>query len=131
MKSGKVKIVGYWILTVLVAANYVFAGVLYIMQGDEVKKGMALLGYPMYFIVMLGVWKILGAIAIIVPGFARLKEWAYAGMVINLTSAAISSFIAGNKVDVIGPLVFLIVVLGSWALRPVGRKLASAEAARG
>ena len=67
MKENKGKLIAYWIVTVLVAANYGFAGYAYIGRNPEVLMGAKALGYPVYFFVMLGVWKALGAIAILIP----------------------------------------------------------------
>ena len=76
---------------------------------------------------MLGTWKLLGAIAIVVPGFPRLKEWAYAGFFFDLTAAAVSRAAVGDSAaDVVAPLVFLALVIASWALRPASRTLAPA-----
>jgi uncharacterized membrane protein YphA (DoxX/SURF4 family) len=82
------------------------------------------LGYPAYFLVILGVWKLLGAIAVMVPRFPRLKEWAYAGVVFNLTGA-LASHIASRVIDA-GTLVYLFVMMGvtaaSWFSRPPSRR---------
>jgi hypothetical protein len=85
---------------------------------------MAHLGYPAYFLTVLGTWKILGAIAIVIPGVPRLKEWAYAGMIFDLTGAAASRVASGDgAITVITPLLVAAVVVISWALRPSGRML--------
>jgi uncharacterized membrane protein YphA (DoxX/SURF4 family) len=82
------------------------------------------LGYPLYFIMILGVWKVLGTIALLVPGFPRLKEWAYAGIFFNMTGAAISHAVSGSAAWHILYTGFLAVLtLASWALRPQSRKL--------
>jgi uncharacterized membrane protein YphA (DoxX/SURF4 family) len=85
---------------------------------------MAHLGYPGYFLSVFGFWKILGAIAIVIPNFKRLKEWAYAGMIFDLTGATFSRISSHDEViKAIIPLVISCVVLISWALRPASRKL--------
>ena len=85
---------------------------------------MTHLGYPLYFASILGMWKLLGAIAIVAPGLPRVKEWAYAGFFFDLTAAAASrAFVGDSSADVIAPLVFLVLVLASWMLRPPSRKL--------
>jgi hypothetical protein len=79
----------------------------------------------------LGVWKLLGAIVVVIPRFPRLKEWAYAGFFFNLTSAAATRAFAGDSAgDIIAPLVFLALVVASWALRPASRKLVAAPKAK-
>jgi uncharacterized membrane protein YphA (DoxX/SURF4 family) len=124
MKNEKVKLVIYWIVTVLVAANYLFAGPLYVMAGQEIREGMGKLGYPIYFVQLLGVWKFLGGITILAPKFPRLKEWAYAGMFFNLTAAAFSNGYSGSPVgDIVAPLITLVFVMASWYLRPASRKV--------
>jgi len=85
---------------------------------------MAHLGYPTYFMTILGTWKVLGAAVIILPGFARAKEWAYAGMIFDLSGGATSRAIAGDGVAAVGiPLAIAVVVAASWALRPDDRTL--------
>ena len=83
------------------------------------------LGYPMYFFAILGVWKVLGAIAILVPRFPRLKEWAYAGILFDLTGAAASVAAVGGygayAFHVIAPLIIAGFAVASWALRPQSR----------
>jgi uncharacterized membrane protein YphA (DoxX/SURF4 family) len=83
------------------------------------------LGYPMYFFAILGLWKVLGAIAILVPRFPRLKEWAYAGIFFDLTGAAASVAAVGGygayAFHVIAPLVIAGLTVASWALRPQSR----------
>ncbi|MBX7152693.1 DoxX family protein [bacterium] len=124
MNNEKVKTVIYWIATGLTVLNYAFGGVMYMSANEQVAAGMAQLGYPLYFAVMLGVWKFLGAIALAVPKFPLVKEWAYAGMFFNLTSAAISNAVVGNPAgDVIAPLIGLVLVIVSWALRPASRRM--------
>jgi hypothetical protein len=83
---------------------------------------MAQLGYPVYFLAILGAWKLLGVIAILSPGVPRLKEWTYAGMIFDLTSAAISRIVAGNDpAKTLPPLLVMGIVILSWRLRPTGR----------
>jgi uncharacterized membrane protein YphA (DoxX/SURF4 family) len=101
--------------------------VLNLSQSEQVAETMHHLGYPLYFASILGFWKLAGAIAIVAPGFPRLKEWAYAGFFFNLTAAAASqAAVGGSAADVIAPLMFLALVMASWALRPSSRKLGSA-----
>lgn len=126
-KNEKIKTIAYWIITVLVGGNYLFAGVLYLIGGDEVKAGMGQLGYPYYFPVILGVWKLLGGLALIVPRFPLLKEWAYAGIFFNLTSASISCAVVGMEaMHVITPLIMLVLAGLSWWLRPAHLKVRTA-----
>jgi uncharacterized membrane protein len=123
MNQSKVKLIAYWIVTVLVAAGYYMGGVLYVMRGQQVIDGAKALGYPLYFMVLLGVWKILGATAILLPKTPVIKEWAYAGMFINLTGAVVSNYVMGmGAAELISPLINLALVIASWALRPASRR---------
>jgi uncharacterized membrane protein YphA (DoxX/SURF4 family) len=129
MKNEKIKNVAYWLTTILGPASFVIGGVLHLMQTEQVVSTMNHLGYPAYFASLLGMWKILGAIAIVLPGLPRLKEWAYAGFFFDLTAAAVSRAAVGDSVaDIVAPLVFLALVVASWALRPASRSLAAAAA---
>lgn len=92
----------------------------------DMVSQMHQLGYPAYFMTILGTWKVLGAIAILLPKFPRLKEWAYAGMVFDLTGAAASHAMSGDPVGkILTPLVLLGFVAASWALRPKSRTVVS------
>jgi uncharacterized membrane protein YphA (DoxX/SURF4 family) len=126
MTSAKIKTVAYWVTTILGPSSFIIGGVLSLTASEQVTTGLAHLGYPVYFATILGAWKVLGAVAITVPGLPRLKEWAYAGFVFDLTAAAISHASVGDSsIDIVAPLGFLALVLASWALRPASRKLAS------
>ena len=98
----------------------------HLTQTEQVVSTLNHLGYPGYFASILGLWKLLGAIAIVMPRFPRLKEWAYAGFFFDLTAAAASHAAVGDSAaDIAAPLVFLALVLASWALRPASRTLAA------
>lgn len=80
--------------------------------------------YPLYFMYIIGVWKILGVIAILIPNFKLLKEWAYAGFFFLMTSALISYLFMGDGGNaILGPLFQTVFVVLSWYLRPVDRKI--------
>ena len=124
MHSLKLKTIGYWTTTGLVAFAFGPGSIPDLIQAPPALAFVAPLGYPGYFLSILGVWKILGAIAILAPRFPRLKEWAYAGIIFDLTGAAISHAVRGNGIlNVIVPLVLSGVAIASWALRPEGRSL--------
>jgi hypothetical protein len=121
----KTKRIFYWVTTILVAF-FMSGGVAQILQFRANPHGVvAELGYPMYFFLILGAWKVLGAIAILVPGFPRLKEWAYAGIFFDLTGAAASCAAVGGygayAFHVIAPLLIAGLTVASWALRPPSR----------
>ena len=122
--------IAFWTTTILGPASFVIGGVLELQRGPEVVATLNHLGYPVYFAAILGTWKLLGAIVIAAPGLPRVKEWAYAGFVFDLTAAAVSRAAVGDgAADIIAPLVFLALVLASWALRPASHRLAGAAAA--
>lgn len=123
------KQIGYWAATGLVALAIGMGGVMDLMAPPEMVEGMAHLGYPAYFLVILGLYKVAGAITILLPRTPLLKEWAYAGIAFDLTGAAASHAFSGDTIDkVITPLVILAIMAVSWALRPASRRLAvSAE----
>jgi uncharacterized membrane protein YphA (DoxX/SURF4 family) len=124
MNKARMKIIAYWVTTILGPASFVIGGVLHLARTEQVLATLAHIGYPNYFAYILGTWKILGAVAVVVPGFPRLKEWAYAGFFFDLTSAAISrAAVRDGIADVLAPLGFLALVIASWALRPASRKL--------
>ena len=121
----KGKNLAYWICTVVIAFVFVSGGVVYLMRVPQAVEGVMHLGFPLYFVTLLGIWKLLGGVAILVPGFARVKEWAYAGMFFDLTGAAVASASSGNAWwHIVAPLAIAIVVVASWALRPQSRTLA-------
>lgn len=127
---SKAKTVAFWVTTVCGPASFVIGGVIGLMNGPEVVTSTQHLGYPSYFPQLLGFWKLAGALVVAAPGLPRLKEWAYAGFVFDLTAAAISHAAVGDSAaDIIGPLAFLALVLASYALRPASRRLASPGAA--
>lgn len=126
----KTRAVGYWISTVLVALSFLSGGVVDALRVPQALEGMTHLGYPAYFLVILGVWKVLGGLAILLPGLPRLKEWAYAGMIFDLTGASASHVATGDDVrHILVPLALALLVVASWALRPEGRRLRGAARA--
>lgn len=115
---------GYWTTTTLIALAFLSGGAAYLFRADVPLRGMAELGYPAYFVTILGIWKVLGGLAILAPRLPRLKEWAYAGIAFDLTGAAFSHAAVGQPaVKVIVPLVLLGIAAASWALRPASRRL--------
>ena len=117
--------IAYWTTTILVAFFIGGGGVGQIAQWYAHPHGVVpILGYPMYFFAILGFWKALGAIAILVPRLPRLKEWAYAGIFFDLTGAAASSAaVGGSAFHILAPLVAAGLAVASWALRPQSRTL--------
>lgn len=122
--TSRGRAIAYWIATMLVAAEMGVGGVWDILRIPYVRAVMQHLGYPTYFLVILGVWKVLGAVALLVPRFPRLKEWAYAGAFFNYTGAVASHVAVGDGADKFAVLiVFVGVLAASWALRPPARRV--------
>jgi uncharacterized membrane protein YphA (DoxX/SURF4 family) len=109
----------YWVATVSVAAELAVGGVWDLLRIDYVRDVVEHLGYPTYLLTIMGVWKIPGAVALLIPRFPRLKEWVYAGAVINYASAVASHVIIGDGIGaIIAPAALLALTVTSWALRP-------------
>src|SRR5262245_38218215 len=133
MSVTRAKGVTYWICTALVAFFMISGGFANLFLPEAIA-GIVKLGYPRFFASILCVWKVLGGIAILMPGFARLKEWAYAGITFELTGAAITNAIVGEIGGPLGygahiaaPLIIALLALLSWALRPGNRTLGAAR----
>jgi hypothetical protein len=120
----KARTVAYWATTVLVAFS-MSGGIAQLARVPGVVDGFVrILGYPPYFVTILGLWKVLGAIAILVPRFPRLKEWAYAGIFFDLTGAAASNVaVHGSAFHILAPLIVAVLAVTSWALRPPSRTI--------
>ena len=117
------RIIAYWVTTALVVFELALGGIWDILRVPQVRGLIARLGYPQYFLVILGIWKLLGAVALVIPRFPRLKEWAYAGVIFDLTGA-VASLLASGLMDagtIAYPLIMTGVAVASWALRPPSR----------
>ncbi len=120
----KRKLIWYWITTVILSFCIFSGGLMQAMQVKGVVEGFKPLGYPTYFISIIGVWKVLGVIAILIPKFPLLKEWAYAGLFFTMTGAVISHLASNDvKVEIIAPIVLAIFTILSWWLRPANRRI--------
>lgn len=123
----KTKAIGYWVSTAIIAFVMLSGGVGELMHAWGTLETVTLLGYPLYFLTIIGFWKVLGGIALLVPAFPRLKEWAYAGIFFNMTGAAVSHAASGDygayAYHLIATLTIVGIALASWALRPPSRTL--------
>ncbi len=119
----KRKLIWYWVITIVLSFCIFTGGFFQAMLFKGVIQGFKPLGYPTYFISLIGIWKMLGVIAILIPKFKLLKEWAYAGIFFTMTGAVISH-IASNDVSVqlIAPVMLAIFTVLSWYLRPAERR---------
>ena len=142
--SSRVRGVVYWAVTGYVALAMFVGGLSELLDASlniefssiGIATVVAVLGYPPYFVYIIGVAKVLGAIAIVVPRFPRLKEWAYAGLIINMTGAFLSwlivTVIQGVPIPagygspafhVFNALHLVVLIFVSWLLRPQSRVL--------
>lgn len=119
--------VTYWITTLIVVALSAFAGYAYLSGNPEAVAGFARTGYPQQLRILLGIAKPLGAIALIVPGLPRLKEWAYAGFTFAWIAAIIAHHLAKDGAEAFGPLVLLVLLAISYVTRPASRSWAGAN----
>ena len=114
----------YWIVTSLVGVAYVGMGVSNYWQPGTMNEDIAKSGYPPHFFQLLGVWQVLGGVVVLSPKLPRLKEWAYAGIFVNLFAASHHHYMAGDDVARIAiPLVVLSLASVSSMLRPPSRRL--------
>lgn len=120
----------YWIATGWLALGMVSTGLVQLSRSHEGPGGldsMVHLGFPLYFLTLLGVWKLLGSIAILAPGFPLQKEWAYAGFFFLMTGAIYCHIAAGDPSRELFPaLLLLALTLLSWYFRPANRKISMA-----
>ena len=114
----------YWIATIWLAAGMLASGLQQIFHTKGFVDIIVSLGYPLYFLYILGAWKILGAIVILIPKFSLIKEWAYAGFFFVMSGAVFSHIASGHSIKEILPsLVLLILTVVSWYFRPADRKI--------
>jgi uncharacterized membrane protein len=122
---NKRKLIIYWVTTAMLSLGMTGSGIQQILRNKEMTEIMVHLGYPPYFMTILGVWKLLAVIAILMPGFRILKEWAYAGLFFTMTGALVSHIACGDHgfKEIMGPLFQSIFILLSWYFRPANRKI--------
>ena len=112
----------YWVSTGLVAALSVFAAFTYLSGVPQAVEGFAHVGYPQQLRVLLGTAKLLGAIALVVPGIPKIKEWAYAGFTFAWIAAFVAHYLAGDGPAAFMPLVLLAFLVISYLTRPARRQ---------
>ena len=123
MTTTKKNRIIYWIATIWLALGMVSTGGVQLLKVKEEVDMMTHLGYPLYFLTILGIWKMLGVIAVLIPKFPLLKEWAYAGFFFAMSGAAFSHLASGDGAkDFFGPVLLLILTVVSWYFRPDDRK---------
>lgn len=122
--SMKLNKIIYWVSTIWLALGMLSSGVVQLLNVKEDIDFIIRLGYPVYFLTILGIWKILGVVALLIPEFPLLKEWAYAGFFFVMSGAIFSHIASGNSISEIAPpLLLLILTVVSWYYRPAARKI--------
>lgn len=123
----KTKKIVYWIATLWLALGMLSTGIAQLLRLDDVVNSMTRLHYPLYVLTLLGIWKILGTAAVLVPKLPLLKEWAYAGFFFAMSGAVFSHLASGSAAsDLFGPSLLLVLTGVSWYFRPADRKIISA-----
>jgi hypothetical protein len=113
----------YWITTLWLSLGMVSTGIVQILNVKEETEFILNLGYPVYFLKIIGIWKILGVVAVLVPDFPLIKEWAYAGFFFMMSGAVFSHIAAGTMNEMFPALLLLALTVLSWYFRPANRKL--------
>jgi uncharacterized membrane protein YphA (DoxX/SURF4 family) len=114
----------YWIATLWLSLGMLSTGIFQLIQRNEEVEFMARLGYPAYFLTIIGIWKILGVIAVLIPRYPLVKEWAYAGFFFTMTGAIFSHMANGDPAkEFFGPSLLILLTIVSWYFRPNDRKI--------
>lgn len=114
----------YWLATSWLALGMLSTGIVQLLRLEEEADNITELGYPLYMLTLLGSWKILGVVAVLVPKFPLLKEWAYAGFFFAMSGATFSRIAAGDALNEVLPsLLLLILTVVSWYFRPADRRI--------
>lgn len=132
---SKTQTIIYWLTTIILALGLLGTGIQQLLRVEAVGAlgppfawGIQQMGYPLYLLTILGVWKVLGAVAILVPKYPLLKEWAYAGIFFLLTGALFSHAASGHPwEEYIAATTLLILTVLSWYLRPADQKLSQSK----
>ena len=124
--GGKRSRIIYWIATIWLSLGMVTTGTVQLIGMDEEVEQITRLGYPGYLPVILGVWKLLGVVAILIPRFPVVKEWAYAGFFFAMSGAVFSHLAVGHgPMELFGPVLLLVLTALSWYFRPTDRLMLS------
>lgn len=125
----KRRLIIYWVATALMSVGMLGSGLAQIAQSKDMVKLVTSLGYPVYLMYIIGTWKILGVIAILIPGFKLTKEWAYAGFFFLMTGALISHLASGDFdfKAIAGPFMQTVFIILSWYFRPADRRITATD----
>lgn len=114
----------YWVATIWLSLGMLSTGIVQLLKVKEEVNMMVHLGYPIYFLTILGIWKLLGVAAVLIPKFPLLTEWAYAGFFFAMSGAVFSHLAVGDSAKAyFGPILLIVLTAVSWYLRPADRKL--------
>ncbi|MCS3528899.1 DoxX family protein [Chryseobacterium sp. JUb7] len=114
----------YWVFTLWMSLGMVSTAIVQLMKNKDEIANFTTLGYPLYLMTIIGIWKVLGVIAVLIPKLPLLKEWAYAGFFFVMSGAVISHLIVGDPIGKTFPAVLLLIlVIISWYFRPADRKI--------
>ena len=117
----------YWVATLWLALGMTSTGIVQFLKMKEEVDLMTRLGYPIYFLTILGIWKILGVVTVLIPKFPLLKEWAYAGFFFAMSGAVFSHLASGSgAAEYFGPILLIVLTVVSWYFRPAERRFTPA-----
>ncbi|RYY55667.1 MAG: DoxX family protein [Chitinophagaceae bacterium] len=118
----------YWVATIWLALGMLSTAIVQLMPMDEEIDNFRQLGYPLYLMAIIGIWKIAGVLTVLLPRLPILKEWAYAGFFFAMSGAAVSHLLVGHPLSkTFPPLLLLLLTLVSWYFRPPSRKAMAIE----
>jgi hypothetical protein len=121
----KTKLIVYWIATALLSFGMLGSGIAQLLHSQDMVDLISHVGYPLYFMYIIGTWKVLGVIVILLPGLALIKEWSYAGLFFVMTGAFFSHILIGDGIsELLGPFFQTVFIILSWYFRPANRRLA-------
>ncbi len=127
--AGRLSKYIYWISTSWLALGMVSTGGGQLLKAKAGQGGADMinhLGYPVYLLTLLGIWKILGVLAVLIPKYPLLKEWAYAGFFFAMSGAAYSHIASGDSIySIIPSTLLLVLTFVSWYFLPINRKIIS------
>lgn len=116
----------YWVATIWLALGMTSTAIVQLIKMGEEVANFTKLGYPLYLMTIIGIWKISGVVAVLIPKLPLIKEWAYAGFVFTMSGAIISHLAIGDEVSTfLGPALLLVLTVVSWYFRPDTKKLIS------
>ena len=114
----------YWIATIWLALGMLSTGIVQLLKTEDEVTKITQLGYPVYILTILGIWKILGVVVVLLPKIPVIKEWAYAGFFFTMMGAVVSHLVSGSPAgELFGPILLIVLTTVSWCLIPESRKI--------